>query len=97
MPPALRDTSETWGTLLYGGDPRCTSNSGLRSTVAKILNMKPARVYELARLKIVVLLGVVVRFGRQLRFNLDALEQHIARGGTALPGGWRAEPQADVA
>ena len=39
--------------------------------------------------------GVVVRVGRRLRVDLDALERFIDDGGRALPGGWRREtPEA---
>ena len=45
------------------------------------------RVHALAREG--VLDGVAVRIGRRLRFDPDALERWIEKGGRALPGGWR--------
>ena len=50
------------------------------------------RFYELVRQGIVPP-GVVVRLGRQLRVHPERLEEFIARGGQALPGGWRREPR----
>ena len=48
--------------------------------VAQVLDMKKARVYQLAR--DVFPPGVVVRVGRQTRFDLAALYVWIERGGT---------------
>ena len=56
--------------------------------VARLLNVSEARTRELARQNLLP----VVRLGRQLRFDPDALEAWIADGGQALPGGWRREP-----
>lgn len=55
--------------------------------VAEMLNVNTARVYQLARE------GVLpsVRLLRQVRFSEDAIREFIARGGQALPGGWRKE------
>jgi hypothetical protein len=50
----------------------------------------PARFYDLARENFFPP-GVVVRFGRQIKVNPDRLEEFIAGGGAALPGGWRKE------
>ncbi len=36
-------------------------------------------------------IGGVVRFGRAIRFDPDALETWIAEGGQALSGGWRRD------
>jgi hypothetical protein len=36
--------------------------------------------------------GVIVRFGRQIKVNPECLEEFLAAGGAALPGGWRREP-----
>lgn len=33
----------------------------------------------------------VVRVGRSIRFDADKIEEFIANGGRALPGGWRQE------
>jgi excisionase family DNA binding protein len=49
--------------------------------VAQILNVDKHRVYELARE--ILPAGVVVRLGRQVRFDEEALNDWIARGGTA--------------
>jgi excisionase family DNA binding protein len=53
--------------------------------VAKILKVKLSRVQELVRQ------GVLPHFrlGRQIRIDRQQLQQFIARGGQALPGGWR--------
>jgi hypothetical protein len=48
------------------------------------------RAYELAR-DGVLPAGVVIRIGRQVRFNLAALDRWLADGGAALPGGWRRQ------
>lgn len=55
--------------------------------VAELLNVNTARVYQLARE------GVLPHFRllRQVRFPEDAIREFIARGGQALPGGWRRE------
>lgn len=58
--------------------------------IAEILGVSQARVYELARIGVLPD-GVVVRLGRQIRFDDDALVEWIRAGGTALPGGWRRE------
>lgn len=48
--------------------------------VTQILNVDKHRVYELAR--DVMPSGVVVRLGRQVRFDVDALNTWIRNGGT---------------
>jgi hypothetical protein len=48
--------------------------------VARILNVDKARVYELART--VFPPGVVVRIGRQVRFDERALLEWLRKGGT---------------
>lgn len=55
--------------------------------VALRLGITEARGYELAREKILP----VVRLGRQVRVDPDALENFIKNGGQALPGGWKKE------
>ena len=57
--------------------------------VARLLNVSEARTRELARQHLIP----VVRLGRQLRFDPDAIQAWIADGGQALPGGWRREPE----
>lgn len=52
---------------------------------ADVLQVPLPRVYELARG--VLPAGVVVRIGRQVRFNGDALQKWIASGGTLLNNG----------
>ncbi|MDQ3258277.1 MAG: helix-turn-helix domain-containing protein [Acidobacteriota bacterium] len=47
---------------------------------AEVLNVDKQRMYELARGTLPS--GVVIRIGRQVRFDLDALQQWIASGGT---------------
>jgi excisionase family DNA binding protein len=59
-------------------------------TIKKIalrLGITEARGYELARANILP----VVRLGRQIRIDPDALEEFIKQGGQALPGGWKRE------
>jgi excisionase family DNA binding protein len=60
--------------------------------LAAWLNVSPFRVYSLARQGI---LPGVVRLGRQLRFDREAIEQFVLAGGKALAGGWRNEPNGD--
>jgi putative molybdopterin biosynthesis protein len=61
--------------------------------LAEMLGVSEARAYELMREKILP----TVRLGRQVRVSENALEQFVASGGKALPGGWRREPdRADV-
>ena len=55
--------------------------------VAFRLGITEARGYELARTNILP----VVRLGRQIRIDPDALEEFIKKGGQALPGGWKKE------
>jgi excisionase family DNA binding protein len=52
---------------------------------ARVLHVKYGRAAELAREGVIP----VVRLGRQIRINPDDLNQFIANGGKALPGGWR--------
>lgn len=47
-----------------------------------------ARIYDAARQGLVP----CVRAGRQVLFDLDALERWAAEGGTTLAGGWRRRP-----
>lgn len=49
--------------------------------VARILGTTEARVYQLARDKVLPP-GVVVRIGRQVRFDCDALLRWIQGGGS---------------
>jgi excisionase family DNA binding protein len=60
------------------------------------LNEKPQRVYNLIR-EHTFPAGVVVRLGRRIRINPEKLEEFIASGGQALPGGWRKENSAGAA
>lgn len=53
--------------------------------VATTLQVTEARAYELLRLGLLP----QVRLGRQVRISEDALTAWIAKGGQALPGGWR--------
>jgi len=61
-------------------------------TVAEILDISPARVYELIRLDILP----AVKLGRQVRIEESLLEAWITDGGQELPGGWRWAPQEDL-
>ena len=55
--------------------------------VAEMLDVSVQRVYDLARQNLLP----HVRLGRIVKFDLDRIEQWIADGGQALPGGWRHE------
>ena len=55
---------------------------------AKLLGTTPASIYRMVRENILPP-GCFVRFGRLVRLNLDELEAHAKRGGSALPGGWK--------
>jgi excisionase family DNA binding protein len=57
--------------------------------VAALLKLTPARVYDLARKSLMP----HVRLGRQVKVPIEAFERWLANGGTALPGGWRLEPE----
>ena len=57
-----------------------------------LLNLKPQRVYEMARQGILPP-GVIVRLGRQIRINESKLREWIESGGQSLPGGWRRRPK----
>ena len=60
----------------------------LKSTeVAELLDVKPERVFALAREGILP----SVRLGRQLRFSNEAIVEFIKNGGKSFPGGWRKE------
>jgi excisionase family DNA binding protein len=56
--------------------------------VARVLKVTTRRAYKLCRN------GLLphVRLGRQIRVDPDQLNQWIAKGGSALPGGWRRGP-----
>ena len=58
-----------------------------------ILGVSNQRFYELVRTAVIPP-GVVVRLGRQIRINEDALSEWIDHGGQALAGGWRRERDA---
>jgi excisionase family DNA binding protein len=51
------------------------------------LGITLSRGYELARLRMIP----IVKLGRQVRVDPDALEQFIQTGGQALPGGWKKQ------
>jgi excisionase family DNA binding protein len=55
--------------------------------VARILDVNEDCAYKMAREGIIP----VVRIGRQIRVDQSSLDQWIASGGQALPGGWRRE------
>jgi hypothetical protein len=62
------------------------------SAVAARVDTTEARVYEMVRLGLFESVsGVVVKLGRNIRFDPEKLEVWIAKGGQALPGGWRQE------
>ena len=51
------------------------------SEVASILRVKPARIYELSRIKLLP----TVRIGRQVRYDENALLEWIKAGGSMQP------------
>lgn len=55
------------------------------SEVAQILDVTEARAYEMARQG----LFPIVRLGRQIRVDEEALRRWIIDGGQALSGGWK--------
>lgn len=55
--------------------------------VARILDVPETRVYEMARQGLLP----VVRLGRQIRIDREALDEFIRNGGRTLPGGWKWE------
>jgi excisionase family DNA binding protein len=57
---------------------------------ATILNVTPARMYQLARSNLVP----AVRLGRSVRFDSVQIESFIKQGGAALPGGWRMKARS---
>lgn len=60
---------------------------------ANILAVKYPRVAEMVRIGLFPE-GIVVRLGRQIRIDPEALDQFLRNGGRALPGGWRREAEA---
>ena len=61
---------------------------GTGKRAAEILGVSQGRFYDLVRTHVLPP-GVVVRLGRQIRVDEDALEEWIKSGGQALAGGWR--------
>jgi len=55
--------------------------------VAEALKMSESRIYDLVRQNILP----SVKFGRQVRISMEALEAFIHAGGKPLAGGWRNE------
>ncbi len=55
--------------------------------VAEILSVSYERITSMARQNLLP----IVRMGRQVRVDPEALEVYIAGGGKALAGGWRKE------
>jgi len=66
------------------------STVGLQTVkyAAERLSVDLPRMYNLIRTNVLPK-GVVVRLGRSIRIDAAKLEQFIAEGGAALPGGWR--------
>lgn len=64
---------------------------GMTEDAADRLNATTQRVNQMDREKLFDD-GIVVRLGRLKRWDLDRLEDWIARGGKALEGGWRHDP-----
>lgn len=57
---------------------------------ATILAVKYPRVAEMVRTGTLPA-ECIVRLGRQIRVNPEALDQFLRNGGRALEGGWRRE------
>jgi hypothetical protein len=68
------------------------SSNRLESVVwgADRCGVRTERFYDLVRVNFFPP-GVVVRLGRQIKVNPQRLEEFLAGGGSALPGGWRRE------
>lgn len=61
--------------------------------VSQVLQVKPARVYELARSRVIP----TVRIGeRQVRFDESALREWIARGGALVASATEVEGQVNL-
>src|SRR5262249_42642324 len=80
LPPFFDDRWDAMSTSM-------TDRLWTAAELAMRLHIGPARLYELVRQGLVP----AVRLGRQVRFDPAAVEAWIARGGRALPGGWRRE------
>jgi len=59
----------------------------MAADVAAKLQVTEARVFELARMKLLP----CVRIGRQVRFVPEQINAWVQNGGQALPKGWRCE------
>jgi len=52
---------------------------------AKLLGVSRHRLYQMAKNGLIP----SCRLGRQVKFDRTQIEEWLAKGGTALPGGWR--------
>ena len=52
---------------------------------AKLLGVSKHRIYQMAKKGLIP----YCRLGRQVKFDRKQIEEWLAKGGTALPGGWR--------
>jgi hypothetical protein len=57
---------------------------------ARRIGVKEQRVYNLIAEGFFPV-GIVVRIGRQIKICPERLEEFLAAGGAALPGGWKRE------
>lgn len=57
---------------------------------AQRLGIPVKKAYDLISAQVIPA-GVVVRVGRQLRFDMARLERWIEAGGSGYDGGWRRE------
>lgn len=57
---------------------------------AKILQVSYPRIGQMVRTRMLPD-ECIVRLGRQIRIDPDALEQFLKSGGAHFPGGWRRE------
>jgi putative molybdopterin biosynthesis protein len=61
--------------------------------VAEILRVNENRAADLARRGLIP----IVRLGRQIRVSRAQLDQFVASGGRALPGGWKRQAEPNQA
>lgn len=75
---------------------RTTSELIDAKRVAKRLGVSPQVVWAMARQDGGAPLLPSIRIGRLVRFDPEAIEAFIERGGAALPGGWRRSPTGET-
>jgi predicted DNA-binding transcriptional regulator AlpA len=93
------DTQVRNGAATGASGSREGQGGGMRlrkaDAVAEMFGVKQARIYDAARQGIFPA-GVVVRLGRQIRFDVGRIEEWARDGGQPLAGGWRRDPDGDA-